>query len=259
MVERAVHIGEARGSIPLEPTKSNSMKTPEQMDISPEQPYDRSNWEKLKKRGSAFAIIEGRKLGVPREELNRFAEEIIEKAIGNQEYAFVYRFMTSMGIGTRETAINIGKQAFDLFMAHKEYSLAAAVAEDVWGRDSEEWKRADQASEAVWKKTEERIKKKEEKMEKGEWELSATISKDATFADLFAVIDTVEGKEGIGELNFEEELWDNFNPDIVEEIIELRSSQEDKAATIKVLDFFKERGYSQKDVSVLLPIKFKRE
>jgi len=35
--------------------------------------------------------------------------------------------------------------------------------------------------------------------------------------------------------------------------------QVSKAATTKVLDFFKKRGYSQSDVSVFLPIKFKRE
>ncbi|MDP3795001.1 MAG: hypothetical protein Q8R13_03675 [bacterium] len=112
-------------------------------------------------------------------------------------------------------------------------------------------------NEAEWKKIEER--RKGEEMEDEERELNASISRDATFADLFNAIDAIEKEEGLGELHFEEELWDNFDAAIVQEVLALRDVQTGKAATIKVLDFFKERGYSQSDVSVFLPIKFTRE
>lgn len=94
-------------------------------------------------------------------------------------------------------------------------------------------------------------------MKDKEQDLKVTISKDATFVDLFNAIDAIEGEKGLDELHFEEELWDNFDSKIVEEVLAFRDEQASRAATTKVLDFFKEHGYPQKDVSVFLPIKFK--
>jgi hypothetical protein len=162
-----------------------------------------------------------------------------------------------MGIGTEEEVKAAGEQAYKFFLEVGDSGSVMSIAEDMYGRDSKEWRRANEANEAKWKKTEE--KRKEEKMEDEERELNATISKDATFADLFNAIDAIEEEEGLGEFNFEEELWDNFDSEIVEEVLAFRDVQASKAAMTKVLDFFKERGYSQRDVSVLLSIKFKRE
>ena len=101
--------------------------------------------------------------------------------------------------------------------------------------------------------------KEKKKKGKGEWELNVTISKDATFADLFAAIDAVEEKEGLDELHFESELVDNFDSETADEVLAFYDVQEDKATTTKVLDFFKEHGYTQSDVAALLPVRFKPE
>lgn len=242
------------------------MKSPEQIGgppaqagKSPEQQYNKIEWEKLKQGNEAFAIKQGRKMGVPQEELEQFAQDFIARETESQNYGLVYRFRKNMGIGTEEEVRAVGEQAYKFFLENGDSGSAMSMAVDMYGIDSKEWRRAYKANEADWKKTEERRKKKEEEMEDEERELKATISKDATFADLFNAIDAIEEEEGLGELHFKEELLDNFDTEIVEEVVAFRGAQANKAATTKVMDFFRERGYSQSDVSVFLPIKFKRK
>ena len=95
-----------------------------------------------------------------------------------------------------------------------------------------------------------------EEYKEEEEELLITLSTNATFADLFKAINELGDKEDFEEFHFDEELWDNFDEGIAEEILSFRDSQKEKAATTKVTDFFKKRGYSIEDVSVYLPIKF---
>jgi hypothetical protein len=255
------------------------MKSPEQMGGPPEQPkeepikdreetsekpappesYNEAEWEKLKQGGAAFAISKGKEMGVPQEKLDRFAQDVIARETESKNYGLAYRFRKNMGIGTEEEVRAAGEQAYKFFLESGESGSAMSIAEDIYGRGSEEWRRASKANEAEWKKTEEKRKRKKEEMEDEERELNAKISKDATFADLFSAIDAIEEEEGLGELHFEEELWDNFDSAIVEKVLAFRDVQASKAATTKVLDFFRERGYTQSDVSVFLPIKFKRE
>lgn len=272
-----VFCGGAANKKPIKNVGLNFMKSSEQMGGSAEQlkkepvkdkkeirekstspeSYNKAEWEKLKQGGAAFAINKGKEKGVPQEELDRFAEDVIARETKSQNYDFVYRFRKNMEIGTDEEIKTVGEKAYQSSFDAQDFGLAMAMAENVYGRDSEEWRRANKASEAEWKKTEE--KRKEKKIQDKERELNATISKDATFSDLFNAIDAVKEDEGLGELHFEEELWDNFNSEIVEEVLAFRNVQASKAVITKVLDFFRERGYSQKDVSVFLPIKFKRE
>lgn len=255
------------------------MKSPEKMGSSPEQPkeelvkdkekipekptspesYNEAEWEKLKQNGAAFALNKGRRIGVPQEELDRFAQDVITLETESQNYGLVYRFRKNMGIGTEEDIKIAGEQAYKFFLESGDSNSAMGVAEDVYGRGSDEWQRAHETNKVEREKTEKKRKRKEEKMEDEEQELDATISRDATFADLFNVIDAIEEEEGLGKLHFEEELWDNFDSEIAEAVLAFRNVQADRAATTKVLDFFKERGYPQNDVSVFLPIKFKRE
>lgn len=239
-----------------EPVKDKE-ETPEKP-ASPES-YNEAEWDRLKQGGAAFAINRGKEMGVPQEELDRFAQDVITRETENRNYGLVYRFRKNMGVGTEEEVKAAGEQAYKFFLESGDLGSAMSIAEDVYGRESEEWKRTSEANEAEWKKAEEKRKRKEKEMEDEERELNASISKDATFADLFNAIDTIEEEEGLGELHFEEELWDNFDSAIVEEVLAFRDVQAGKAATTKVMDFFKERGYSQSDVSVFLPIKFKRE
>lgn len=91
-----------------------------------------------------------------------------------------------------------------------------------------------------------------------EKELLITLSKRASFADLFEAIEALEEKEGLGEVHFDEELWDNFDKEIAEEVLSFQDdAQKDRAATTKIIDFFQEHGYDQEDISVYLPVKFK--
>lgn len=266
MVKRRIHIAKSIGPIPIAPT----MKSPEQMGKKPEQPedepmekkeempekpaspenYDIEKWEKLKQGSAVFAIDKGREMGVPQEELDRFAQDFIARETEDHNYGVVYRFRKNMKIGTEEEVKAAGEQAYKFFLESGDSGSAIAIAEDAYGKDSDEWRRVNEVNEAEWKKT-------EEKMEGEEQELNVTISKDATFADLFRAVDAIE-EEKISDV-FEEELWDNFDFRIVEEILAFRDAQASKAATTKILNFFKERGYSRSDVSAFLPIKFKRE
>lgn len=88
-------------------------------------------------------------------------------------------------------------------------------------------------------------------------DLTVSISRDATFADLFNSIDAIEEEIGDGELLFEAELVDNFSADFVDEVLAFRDMPSSRVT--RVLTFFKERGYSQSDIIALLPVKFKRE
>lgn len=217
--------------------------------------YDEVKWEKLQK-SPASAMDKGKEMGVPQEELDRFAQDVIARETENKDYGFVYRFRKGMKIGTEEEIRAVGEKAYQFLFENGNFGTAMRIAEDMYGKDSEEWKRANEANKAEQKKTEEKGKRKEERMEDEEQELEVSISKDATFADLFNAIDAIEEDE---EFHFDEELWDNFDSEVVEEILAFQDTQASKAATTKVVDFFKERGYSQSDVSAFLPIKFKRE
>lgn len=185
--------------------------------------YDKAKWEGLKQGDAYFSIYnKGKAMGVPQQELDKFAQDAIAQEIKNQNYGFVARFMESMGIGTREEVA--------------------------------EWKHASEEKEAEQKRAQ-----REGDVEGEERELNVSIAKGATFADLFDAIDIIEKEQGLGELHLEEELWNNFDSEIAERVLAFRDAQASKAATTKVLDFFKKCGYSQSEVSAFLPIKFRRE
>lgn len=247
---------------PPEQPKEEPVKDKEEAPAKPASPesyneaeWEKLKWEKLRQGGAVFAINKGKEMGVPKEELDRFAEDIIARETENHHYGLVYSFRKDMGIGTAEEVRAVGEQAYKFFLEGGSFGSAMNIAEDVYGRDSEEWRRANEANEAERKKAEEKRTGGEE-MEDEERELNAIISKDATFVDLFNAIDAIEEEEGLGELHFEDELWDNFDATIMDEVLAFRD-EASKAATTKVLDFFQERGYSQSDVSIFLPIKFK--
>lgn len=247
------------GELPEEPKEQPAEDRKEEAAGKPpaqESHYNEAEWNKLKQGGAAFAINKGKEIGVPQEELDRLAEDVIARETEKQNFAFVYRFRKNMGIGTPEEIKAAGAHAYRFLFESGDFGSAAAMAEDVYGRESEEWKRASEASDAEWKKAEKRLKKRESE-EKDK--LRVTLSKDSTFADLFSAIEEFESKEGLGALNFEDELHDHFDAATMEEILAFQDAQAGKAASVKVLDFLKERGYSQKDVSAFLPIKFKRE
>lgn len=95
--------------------------------------------------------------------------------------------------------------------------------------------------------------------ENKETDYYVTLPKDATMADLFAAIRAFEeeaDEEVVDELHFNEELHDNFNPEISHDISDLEDDPE-AAAKTKLVDFFRERGYDLEDIIAYLPIKFK--
>jgi hypothetical protein len=247
------------------------MKSREQMGEKPEQPeekplenkeetfekpaspeYDKDEWGKLKEGNAVVAIDKGRKMGVPQEELDQLAQDYIARETESRNYGIIYRFRKNMGIGTEDEVRAAGEQAYKFFIESGDSGSAMGIAEDVYGKDSNEWRRANEVNEAKWKKT-------IESEEGEEQELNVTISRDATFADLFKAVDAIEEEKGFDKLHFEEDLAENFGPKILKEILDFQNAQADKVATTKVLDFFKKRGYSQSYISAFLPIKFKRE
>ena len=84
-----------------------------------------------------------------------------------------------------------------------------------------------------------------------ERELRVELHEDATLTDLFDAIDAIEEEEGLGEVHFEEEVWDNFDPELAEKVLSLRGKSE--AATTKLTDIFKG---PLEDISTYLPIDF---
>jgi len=232
-------------------------------EIKPESPeYHNEEWEGLKKEtGSiAHAVQKGRELGVPKEEMDKFIQDAINRKKEEGNYRFVYRFMKNQSIGTAEEVRAMGEKAYQTLLEMKAFDPAMSIAEEVYGKDSEEWIKASES----WQKERVEIETArsagEQKIDSGETELNLTLSKDATFADLFRAIDALAKKEGIDALDalgFESELFDNFDPEIADQIESLKIDPA-KARATKLTDFFKEKGYSQKDITVFLPIKFKR-
>ena len=200
--------------------------------------YNKEEWENLKnEKGPAIAIIEGRKINVPEEIIEEFAHEIITQKIEEEDFFFIYRFRKNMKIGTEEEIKKSGERALKFYIETEERETALRIAEDLYGRDNKEWEEINKIIES-----------------KTESNLSVTISEDSTFAELFRAMDSIEKINGLGSLHFEEELYDNFDPKIAEKIIE--SHQNNSMDNIKILDFFKDEGYSKDDVSTYLPIKF---
>lgn len=143
-------------------------------------------------------------------------------------------------------------------MAAKEGVSALDVAKEVYGQDSEEYRKAEVMRDAKWARQEKGAQK--EKDEDEGRDLLVTISKDATFADLFKATDKLEVKEGFDDFHFDEELWDNFSPEIGNEVLAFRNHHNaEQAASTKVVDFFQGRGFSPDDITTFLPIKFRGE
>lgn len=226
---------------------------------SPE-PYDKEGWEQSKRAGAAFAIQKGRELGVPLEVLNQFALEKIEEEKEKGHYGFAYRFRKNMGIGTDEELKAAGVEAYNRFFNDGDFGAAMKMAEEVYGKNSPEWERANRAKNEKVKETEKRTNG-EEGIRNEDQDLQVVLSRDATFADLFKALDAIEPDEE-GELDathFYEGLWEKFDPEFVKEVLSFEDTRISRAATTKVIDFFREHGYSQSDISVFLPIKFKRK
>ncbi|MDP2910058.1 MAG: hypothetical protein Q8N69_03255 [bacterium] len=235
------------------------MNSPEQMGGSSGEPKNEPDyaveWEGLRRGAPALAIIRGREIGVPSEEIARFADEVVARETASGNYDLVYRFRRNMKIGTETEIRAAGERAYQSFFEARDFGSAMAVAEDVYGRDSEEWKRASAASEVEWQRTEKRRRIVEDE----ERDLVVFISLDATFADLFKAIDAMEEEVGEGKFLFEEELRKNFGSEIAEEVLAFRDARASEGATTRVLDFFRGQGFSRKQVSIFLPIKFGRK
>ena len=248
---------EQMGKPPIQ-SKQEIVDDKEKMSKKPtsQESYNKTEWHKLKQGGAASAINKGKEMGVPQEKIDQLAQDVIARETENQNYGFIYRFRKNMEIGTEEEVKSAGEQAYRFFIESGDSGSAMSIAEDVYGKDSEEWKLADESNEAKREKTKKKRKKREKEIKDNERELYVSISKNATFADFFNAIDTIKEEEGLSELYLEEKLYDTFNTEIVEEVLAFRDEQASKATTTKILNFFKERGYSQSDVSTFLPIKF---
>lgn len=223
-------------------------RMPEKIELSEAREKE---WARLKRVGAFWAIQEGKRIGIPPEELDRFAQEVIAERTKDQDYGFIFHFRGALGMGTEEELRKVGELAYQRALEENPIS-AADIAKKLYGENSPEYRKAMEVSRQKREKEKRKMERKEEK------ELEITLPRNATFADLFNALDEIEKKEGLGEVQFEEELHDHFGEETVEEILAFQDNQA-RAASTKVIDFFKEHGYTQRDVSTYLPIKFKRE
>ncbi|MDO8581968.1 MAG: hypothetical protein Q7S16_03765 [bacterium] len=219
---------------------------------SKEPSYDKKAWEELKHSGLPYdAIQRGKALGVPQEVLESFAnDQIMEKTLAG-EYDWIFRFRTSLGMGTPKELRGVKLLEHQCALQNKEYLHAAQVAEELFGKDSVQYHHAMD----LFKQEQ----SEEEKMlgvinEEGaeECEHVLTLSKNATFMDLFRALNKTEKKEGFGEVHFEDEVLDHFGDGILEEIQRLYSER----SQMRILDFFAEYGYSKEAIEAYLPIQF---
>jgi hypothetical protein len=158
-----------------------------------------------------------------------------------------------MQLGTDEEIRALGIKAFEYALKHGPYYLAKILADEIFGIGSEQ---RIQVENKFSKPEVDEVYNKRDLESAEEEGIKVSISRDATFAELFAAIDRIEQKEDLGALHFESELHDNFDDAVADEVLALRDVPE--AASVRVLDFFKERGYSQSDVKSGLPISFQR-
>ena len=215
-----------------------------------------AEWEKLKKGAEYNAVAKGKKIGVPDSLINDFIKQNIAEKLKAKKYGWVFDFMKATESGTEDEIKKIGVLAYEYALEQKEHS-AIYWAEKLYGKDSEQYKKAVEIiaqAEAEEKKRREEIERKLEGKE-----IEVEISPNATIADLGRAVDRLEKKIGI-DINFEEdfdqELWDLFDPKVLDEFSTLRDSEESKK--VKLLDFFKKHGYDKSMVEAYLPIKFKK-
>jgi len=104
----------------LKQPKEEPMKDEEALPEEPVSPesYNEAEWERLKNDEgmAAWAIMEGRKMGVPQDEIDRFAENVIMKALEGHDYGTAYRFRKNMGIGTREQLRAVAEESYHFYV-----------------------------------------------------------------------------------------------------------------------------------------------
>jgi len=216
--------------------------------------YDTGAWERLKaEEKPVFAISKARENGVPEEIVQQFGREVVLLKENEDGADAAFRFMKNMNIGEPEERGAMAQKAYDAYMKEGDYGYAMAIAQDAFGKESDEWKRAKDAEDDASKNESKRESEVEDEDVEGE---PISISKKATLADLFKAIDDIEVQTELGATHFEDELHDNFDKEIVQRLLGLRDTQE--ASTISVINFFKEYGYDVSDIEIFLPVKFSR-
>lgn len=210
--------------------------------------YDKEKWAELKKGDAHFwALKWGQENNVPQEELESYLTEVVarnreQKKIPWVEFTLrttLNKVSQSTRWGSPEEIRALGEQVYQEAVEANDLNSQVAIAEVLFGKNSSEY------LEAVKRK-----KEPEAEKEVDEKERVIKIPADATISDLFKAVEILE-QQGF-EANLDEELHDNFDEDLVEEILNL-DSQENKE---KVIDFFARFGYSKEDIEAFLPIKF---
>jgi len=226
--------------------------TENERELGKEAEYDRAAWERLKaEKKPVFVIDEARKNGVPEDAIQQFGREVAAaKEREDGPYA-AFHFMHYMKIGEPDERTALAQRAYKSYMDEGDFGYAMAIAQDAFGKESDEWKTAHDANDAAWKKDAKRETREEDEEPKDE---PVVISKTATLADMFKAIDDIEEATELGATHFEEELHDNFDTEIVQRLLALRDTPE--AVTLGVVDFFKAYDYDASDIQIFLPIKF---
>lgn len=227
--------------------------------------FDSEKWEEIKANkgmGTYRVLTQGMEMGVPQSELEIFFQEIIALKRSQGDYRFEFDLRkslsrTSQNWGSPEEIRIIGDRAYQEEFAHNDFAAAASLAKDLYGKDSSEYITAIGAVKANEEIEQDaaRIKAKpfmaeEDEEDEEEPTIRIKLSTDATLADLFSARDTIEEAEGLGSLELEAELHDNFDEGLVEKILDNQGGNE------KVIDFFARYGRSKEDIETYLPIKF---
>ncbi len=171
------------------------MTNPENRQPPESREYDKEKWETMKtKVEGVFSVIDqGKAMGVPQDELDKYAYSLVEKGVEWGDAYFVRVFMNKLNLGSEEERAGFIERATQ---AHGKILVerAKALEEEEEQRSKEEPKRF-------------------------------SISSETTFPELFDMMDLDQ------DADFWLALDDQFS-DHVEEVVDLLTSEEGKTMTV---------------------------
>ncbi|MBI4143091.1 hypothetical protein HY480_04420 [Candidatus Uhrbacteria bacterium] len=209
----------------------------------------RAAFELAKGIGAYRAIMTGRQIGIPEAELVAFTHEVIAAKADAGDAAGAWRLMGSLQFGTDEEHEAMARRAYEQNV-HQQPGVAREIAEQAWGTESPEFGTAD----VRWRLAQDEVPEDVGPEDVAD-DADVTITPDATFDDLFAALEAGDGR--VQEI-FDHELVDHADRDVVDEVLRIQADRTRAAAT-SVVAFFKNIGWSKRDLQAYLPIRIQRK
>ncbi|MDP3696824.1 MAG: hypothetical protein Q8R55_02205 [Candidatus Taylorbacteria bacterium] len=218
---------------------------------SPEAEWSR--WKEIirvKPQDTAYALREGKRLGVPESEIKELAQQAFDKHAQEGWYGLAYQIMKAAELGTEEERIAMGEKVYQEHMRGNNPVGAASIAKELWGENSPQYISAQE----FVKKEEEKFKKEQEKAEP-----LMHLFPEATFHDFYAIWHDMVNEEGMGiDIEIEANMKNVFGEELTKQVMDFLNGQDDTLERKKVLDFFQEHGFGKARLREVLGIDFRK-